>query len=1724
MNTRVDLHRRLLIWLCATCALLLNPGAGLRSASSQQPPPAVIVAAGQTATLLPDGRWLVVGGWQRDGSPIPPALVDAEHNLRTAVPGSLLQPRAGHTGTVLADGSVVIVGGISRNGQVISLIERFDPATGWFAPMAVSPDPALHRAWHSATLLTDGRVLITGGTSPAGDALSDALIWDPSGTPDAAAGSAPQAIALLAPRGRHHAELLPDGRVRLSGGTAASGGDRRSDEIIDPDTRISLPAGPLDTRAGLHLSASDPHAGASGVAADVRVSLRFSTAVQVRSVNDGTVRLQDETGGIVAIERVAAEAGMLLFLRPFAPLDRGRTYTLTLDGLTAPGARRLAPTVLTFTIAGERADSGGTVDDELWTPDPGAIHGWRTGREPSPWQRLPPLRAAAGVTAVSGQLLRLNGQPLPGATVRVGEARGISDRTGRFLVESVAAGRQELVIDARTASTQGRSYGVFRVGIEVKEGDTHVLPYTSWMPRIDKQNAVTIASPTTADVVLRTPSIPGLEVTLPAGTVIKDIDHKAAREVSITPIPVDRPPFPLPLGVDVPIYFTIQPGGAYLESVSSGWPAGARIVYPNYRSRRPGTDVDFWHYDPEHRGWFVYGLGTVTPDAKRIEPGPGVSIYEFTGAMVGDPNFGPAEGPPPCNECEDGDPVDLATGLFVYSKTDLALPDVLPVQLTRTYRPRDFRSRPFGMGSTHPYEMFIVGDTNPWTYVQIVLPDGARIHFPRISAGTGFSNAIYEHTATPSRFYKSRVSWNGSKVQWDLRFTDGTVYEFPEAEFAATPAEAAIVGIRDRFGNQLTFTRDSSSRLTRITSPNGRWIEFTYDPSSRISQARDNVNRTVGYEYDASGRLWKVTDAESGVTEYTYDSSHRMKTIKDPRGIVYLTNEYDLNSRVIRQTQADGSAYQFAYTTNASGVVTQTDVTDPRGILRRVTFNSSGYWLADTRAVGRPEQQATVVERQAGTNLIEKETDGLLRRTDYTYDDKGNLTSIKRLAHTATPIETTATYEPDFNQLATFTDPLDHTTTYDYTVNGTLERVTDHLGHSVTFGSNAAGQITSATDPAGTITFLYDKGDLSGFIDGAGHTTRILTDSAGRTLTRTDPLGNVTRYDYTLLNQVRQIVDPQNGGTTLTYDGNGNLRMVTDARSKVTEYTYDAMDRVETRKDPLLKMERFVYDRSGNLFQHIDRRGLASTYRYDGLNRMTSAAYADGATTAYTYDGGNRLRQVVDSVSGTTTLDYDDLDRLTSETTSRGVVTYGYDDAGRRTSMTVAGQTAISYGYDDSNRLTSITQGTSVVGFEYDDANRRTAVTLPNGVRVEYGYAGTSQIAGLTYKLGTTVLGTVTYGYDAAGRRIEMGGTWARTTLPPPLTSAVYDDANRLTQWNGTTLTYDDAGNVLSEGSRTYSWDARNRLSALGGLQPASFQYDAFGRRIGKSTGAGTTEYVYDGPQAVQELSEATPSANLLYGPGIDELLRRTSGATARWLVADGLGSALALTDPEGAVQTRYTYDAFGATSGSGEASGNASQFTGRENDGTGLYYYRARYYSPRLQRFLSEDALGLASGDPNLYAYVSNAPTNWTDPLGLGPRYPNSGTLPGHPNVPYRVDMNQQPHPNMHVKWPDGSETVVNHKGGWDPTHGGRPCARPPKKYRNALRKVVKQFVKKAGRAVPVLGAVLLLSDVAEAAEVIRNPNSGVGDLVNIVVPYKDVGDLLRELWAPDLSGRKDP
>src|SRR5262249_50326826 len=155
------------------------------------------------------------------------------------------------------------------------------------------------------------------------------------------------------------------------------------------------------------------------------------------------------------------------------------------------------------------------------------------------------------------------------------------------------------------------------------------------------------------------------------------------------------------------------------------------------------------------------------------------------------------------------------------------------------------------------------------------------------------------------------------------------------------------------------------------------------------------------------------------------------------------------------------------------------------------------------------------------------ETDALNRRTDYTYDSAGHVLTVTRLAGTGNAVTTTFTYEPKFNQLATVTDPLNHTSTMTYDGNGKLTATTDPLSHQTTIAMNSVGQITSVTDALNhTWTTGYSGGDLTSTTNPLNFVWTRFVDAAGRMLSSTDPLGRTTRVTLDKLNRQTAVVDP----------------------------------------------------------------------------------------------------------------------------------------------------------------------------------------------------------------------------------------------------------------------------------------------------------------------------------------------------------------------------------------------------------------------------------------------------------------------------------------------------------------------------------------------------------------------------------------------------------------------
>jgi RHS repeat-associated protein len=1551
-----------------------------------------LLNTGQSTTLLPDGNYLLLGGVGNDGKSNTSASIrNVKTGTVTSLATGLSRARAWHSATVLPNGQVLIFGGVGSNGRLVSVAELFDPARQSFSPLtnfALQP-----RARHTATLLTDGTLFVAGGVGEDESPVIRLDQWDFRN------GSVHNISSLLlTPREDHIATLLSDGTVLLSGGANNFEGLLKMGELFDPareTTQLIDLAVPNPKNTDIpQLAASIPAEGEKQVALNSLVAIRFTKQLEVLTINAQTVSLTGPEGTVLGTA-IPAEQGMLAFFIPASPLSLDTEYHLNLDGVADANGFVLAPQVITFHTIGESSGPGTVIPITPIIVGSGPAN---NGGVPTP-PAMPPLRAAPGITALSGRVLQLNGMPLPHVILQVGNSKTYTDATGRFLLQNLTPGHQVLIIDGEASGRSGEFYGIFEVGVDVAAEKTNSLDYIIWMTELEKKNEVKIPSPTVGELVVSTPSQPGLELHLAPKTTLRDLHGNVVTQLGITMIPVKQPPFPLPMGVRVPIYFTIQPGGAYIDNGGAKWSKGAQLYYPNLHHASPGTEFDFWNYDPTGKGWYRYGTGKVGKDGKQIIPDPGVEIYEFTGAMVASPGFGPTVAPP-CPSAEScpaqdsatgGEPVNLKTGLFVYTKTDLTVSDVVPIVVSRTYRQMDGAVRSFGIGTSDPYDIFLTSytacagfeRTGCYSDMELFMPDGSQILYNRISPGISWTDAILQASSTPTKFFGSLITWNGSG--WSLKLKDGTIYKFPESDKATVAQQAALISITDRYGNKISIGRQTSNgALTEIDSPNNRWIKFTSNASGCITQATDNIGRTVGYVYDGSNYLVQVTDANGGVTKYGYGTVG-MQSIIDPRGISYLTNEFDSKNKVIRQTQGDGSIYTFNYILDTSGNVSETDVIDPLGRTKKITFNANGYPTTATLAAGLPEQQTTTMSWDTSTNLLQYSIDQAGNETSYTYDSLGNTLTLTTMTGTTGAATTTYTYEPSFNNISAIIDPLLDKTSFSYDSNGNLTSIIDALGQITSMTYNSAGQLLTITDPLQNppIQFNYDSGDVVAVTDPLGRSLTVFHDGVGRTISTADALGETTRFTLDSLDEAIQSIDAKGGITQYSYDGNGNMTSLTDALGHGTKYSYDNMDRRILRADPLGAIETVSYDQNGNISGAVDRRGKNTAIQYDGLNRPVFFGYGGPtyeSTVSFTFDNMNRITKAVDSIAGTITRSYDEIARTKVETTLSGTVATAYDAVGRRTSMTVGGQPVVNYLYDSANRVTQISQNGSTVKLSYDADDRRQSVTLPNGIVITYGYNSASQLTSLGYVLGASTIGSMNYGYDLIGRRITMSGSLAFTNLPLPVNQTTYDANNRLTQWGQINLAYDANGNVTGSGAEGYNWDARNRLTST--LSGAGFAYDPFGRRTQMTLSGTTTNFLYDGPNAVQQLQGASPSANMLMG-GIDEVFQRTDAAGVRDFLTDALGSTIALTDPAGVMQTQYVYDAFGNTVNSGSTTTNNVAFSGREIDPTGLYFSRARYYNPQLQRFISEDPIGFSGGD-NFYRYADDNPISYKDPFGL--------------------------------------------------------------------------------------------------------------------------------------------
>lgn len=278
--------------------------------------------------------------------------------------------------------------------------------------------------------------------------------------------------------------------------------------------------------------------------------------------------------------------------------------------------------------------------------------------------------------------------------------------------------------------------------------------------------------------------------------------------------------------------------------------------------------------------------------------------------------------------------VDLATGLYVREDEDLVLGETPPFVWRRTYLVGDHVSRQFGVGATHNGEWYLIGDPARFQWAELILADGGRIRFDRLTPGASFMNAVFGHTSTPTGFYGSSLGWVG--LGWALRLRDGSVVRFLQCGPGSRPC--SLDEIRDPDGHTTSFGRDRTGLLRRVDT-HRQHLRFEYDDHQRIVRALDDSQHIVEYEYDSEGRLVRATSKDA-VRSYTYDSAHRLVTVREPGRVV--VNRYDGTNRLVHQTvqrpPAPDYTEAFAYIVNGDSVV-ETTVTENDGSRTRYRFD-----------------------------------------------------------------------------------------------------------------------------------------------------------------------------------------------------------------------------------------------------------------------------------------------------------------------------------------------------------------------------------------------------------------------------------------------------------------------------------------------------------------------------------------------------------------------------------------------------------------------------------------------------------------------------------------------------------------------------------------------------------------------------------------------------------------
>lgn len=697
--------------------------------------------------------------------------------------------------------------------------------------------------------------------------------------------------------------------------------------------------------------------------------------------------------------------------------------------------------------------------------------------------------------------------------------------------------------------------------------------------------------------------------------------------------------------------------------------------------------------------------------------------------------------------------------------------------------------------------------TSPDSY-EMLYSDGARKVFAEVWTGS-----IPSKDTSPTL---ETSPWGGGVVSLSRKiFLTQLIDPSGNSVSLSYDAHVRVAKITDAIGQVTSLSYDHPTdmfKITKVTDPFGRFATFDYDASNRLSRITDVIGLTSEFTYEADGPSGSTSD-------FIVKLETKTKTAGLPSRVTTFAKTEPGNTRSLETTYPNGDKDRVEY--NQSTTLPGIHALDPvQSVPGGVTtgnhfgflfYRNTYYWSKVAYAAAYPDPTAASPDytkakvfhwlhglahapnMNTTAGVLESVKEPLEGRVwyDYAGQSSGPLVvgSTNKPAHVgrvlADGFTQLYTYEYNgFGHLIKQVDPVGRTFSYLYAPNGIdlletrqtragrnelLSKATyntkhlpltstDAAGQTTTYTYNTRGQMVTKTNAKNeTITHSYDVNGHLKSVNGPlpGAATTFTYDSVGRVRTKTDESGYTLTFDYDALDRLTKLTFPDGTFDQHSYE-RLDLILIRDRAGRETTFEYNSIRQMTKRTDPLNRMTLFQWCRCGALKSLTDSMGRSTTWRHDIQGRVTSKEYADGSKLTYRYDNTiTRLSQRIDEQLQVTQYDYNRDDTLARISYSNALVA----------------TPPVALEYDSAyRRLRSMTDGTGTTRFRYVPINAVLSL-------------GSGQLASVDGPLPND---TMTFAYDALGRRVSTGVNGVASSVTYDAGGRITSDTNALGVFNNT--------------------------------------------------------------------------------------------------------------------------------------------------------------------------------------------------------------------------------------------------------------------------------------------------------------------------------------------------